>query len=121
MYYTLYGRDGKRWERRIETRVVTPGQSIEFSFDVTATRDELLMVDYVIDFVKANGTLSPRVHKIKQLSLRKGKSATVTKRHVLHANATTYTLYPGTHHVTLQINGKPFGTQSFRLAVKQVF
>ena len=90
-------------------------QAIEVSFSVSALRDESLMVDYVIDFVKANGTLSPKVHKLKQLRLQKGESANLKKRHTLRANATTYTLYPGTHHVTLQINGKPFGTQSFQL------
>lgn len=91
------------------------GQSIEFSFGVKALRDEELVVDYVIDFVKANGKVSPKVHKIKQLSLRKGESATVNKRHPLRANATTYTLYPGAHRVTLQINGKTFGDRSFML------
>ncbi len=99
----------------IKSSEIKTGQAIEFSFTVTAMRDETLMIDYVIDFVKANGSWSPRVHKLKQLSISKGKSATVSKRHLLRANATTYTLYPGTHHVTLQINGKPFGTQSFLL------
>lgn len=94
---------------------VKPGEAIEFSFTVTALRDETLMVDYIVDFVKANGALSPKVHKLKQISLQKGESATIKKRHVLRANATTYTLYPGTHRVTLQINGKPFGTESFLL------
>ena len=94
---------------------IKPGEAIEFSFTATALRDEALMVDYVIDFVKANGRLSPKVHKLKQIRLQKGESATIRKRHVLRANATTYTLYPGTHRVTLQINGKPFGTESFLL------
>lgn len=94
---------------------VKPGEAIEFSFTVTALRDESLMVDYIIDFVKANGSLSPKVHKLKQIRLQKGESATIKKRHVLRANATTYTLYPGAHRVTLQINGNPFGTESFLL------
>jgi 3-methyladenine DNA glycosylase AlkC len=94
---------------------IRSGQSLEFAFSVTATRNETLMVDYVIDFVKANGKLSPRVHKLKQLSLSKGEKVVVSKRHVLKADATTYTLYPGTHRVTLQINGKSFGTRSFEV------
>jgi 3-methyladenine DNA glycosylase AlkC len=94
---------------------IKPGQAIEFSFAVTARRDESLIVDYVIDFVKASGKLSPKVHKLKQMTLQKGESVTLNKRHVLRANATTYTLYPGTHHLTLQINGKAFGKRSFQL------
>jgi hypothetical protein len=65
--------------------------------------------------VKSNGTLSPKVHKLKQLNMTKAESKTINHRHTLRADATTYTLYPGTHHVTLQINGQPFGKQSFEL------
>ena len=52
---------------------------------------------------------------LKQLCLKKGESAVVSKRHVLRANATTYSLYPGIHYVTLQINGQPFRRLSFEL------
>ncbi|PAY19373.1 hypothetical protein CKO51_10860 [Rhodopirellula sp. SM50] len=100
---------------KLKRSKIRPGEAIEMSFDVAARRDESLMVDYVIDFVKASGKHSPKVHKLKQLELKSGASLSLRKRHVLRANATTYTLYPGMHHVTLQINGKPFGTQSFEL------
>lgn len=99
----------------IATPQIRPGDAVEFSFSVTAQRAESLVIDFVIEFVKANGTLSPKVHKLKQLSLKKGQSAVISKRHVLRANATTYTLYPGTHFLTLQINGQPFGRLSFEL------
>ena len=99
----------------LKRKRIAKGEAIEFSFTVTSMQKEALMVDYVIDFVKANGTHKPKVHKLKQLELAKGQSSLVAKKHVLHANATTYTLYPGTHHVTLQINGKAFGTASFEL------
>ena len=99
----------------IATPQIRPKDAVEFSFSVTAQRAESLVIDFVIEFVKANGTLSPKVHKLKQLSLKKGQSAVISKRHVLRANATTYTLYPGTHFLTLQINGQPFGRLSFEL------
>lgn len=99
----------------LESTRIQPGDAVEFSFVLTALRAESLMIDYIIDFVKANGTTAPKVHKIKQLNMQKGQSATVKKRHPLRAGATTFTLYPGTHHVTLQINGKAFDTRSFEL------
>ncbi|MCO8122172.1 hypothetical protein NHH03_10520 [Stieleria sp. TO1_6] len=102
-------------EFQLTPPVVSPGQAIELCFTVTADRSEALIVDYVIEFVKANGTRSPKVHKIKQLRLGAGESCVVRKRHLLRAAATTFRLYPGTHHVTLQINGKPQGTRSFEL------
>lgn len=99
----------------LQSTKVASGQAIDFAFSVKADRDESLLVDFVIDFVKANGKLAPKVHKLKQVQLRKGEATTIRKRHVLRANATTYRLYPGTHHLTLQINGKPFGTQTFEV------
>ena len=101
----------------IDTPIVRPGASIEFSFTVLAQRNEALMIDYVVQFVKANGSLAPKVYKLKQLKLGKGTSARLGKRHPLRADATTYTLYPGTHHVTLQVNGKPHANGSFELVL----
>jgi 3-methyladenine DNA glycosylase AlkC len=91
------------------------GDTIEFAFTIKALREEPLMVDYVIDFVKANGKVKPKVHKLKQINMRKGEMITIKKRHFLKADATTFTLYPGKHRITLQINGKSFSKKSFLL------
>lgn len=101
----------------VRPRKLKPGESIEISFSVTAGRRESLMVDYVIDFVKSNGTRSPKVHKLKIVLLETGSRMTFTKRHLFHANATTYRLYPGIHRLSLQINGKQFGQRSFELVL----
>lgn len=94
---------------------VAPGETIQFQFELTAARDERLMVDYVIDFVKANGKTTGKVFKIKQLELAKGQTQTITKRHPLRADATTFTLYPGKHWITLQINGQRYSSVAFTL------
>ncbi len=99
----------------IATPSIKRGEAFEFSFRISAKRPEPLMVDYVLDFVKADGSLAPKVFKLKQLDLDKSEDITIKKRHRLLANATTYKVYPGTHRVTLQINGKPFGTQEFKV------
>lgn len=100
---------------RLKSNQVRRGDTIEFSFSIKSTREERLMIDYMIDFVKANGSRKPKVHKLKQLETRKGESFKLSKRHKLHANATTYTLYPGLHRLTLQINGKSFDALDFEL------
>ncbi len=100
---------------RLKSNKVRRGDTIEFSFSIKSTREERLMVDYLIDFVKANGRRAKKVHKLKQLETTKGESIELSKRHKLHANATTYTLYPGLHRLTLQINGKSFGALDFEL------
>lgn len=94
---------------------VSPGQAIEFSFDVTAARDESLILDYVIDFVKAGGKRSSKVFKIKTTDVAKGETLTIRKRHPFRAAATTFSLYPGTHRVTLQVNGNALDTLSFEM------
>ena len=48
----------------ILTPRIKPGQTLEFAFSITAARNESLMVDYVVDFVKANGELAPKVFKL---------------------------------------------------------
>lgn len=95
---------------------ITAGQSLEFAITITSHRDESLVVDYVIDFVKANGSHSPKVFKAKKLQLRSGHSVTIRKRHPLRAGATTYTLFPGTHRLTIQINGRSWSTATFELS-----
>jgi hypothetical protein len=74
-----------------------------------------LLIDYVIDFIKKGGGAKPKVFKLKKVSLKKGKTITVSKNHRFMEDATTYTLYAGMHMLTLQINGKKSGNCSFEI------
>ena len=87
---------------------VAVGGVLEFSCEIAARGDEELMIDYVIDFVKKNGSTAPKVFKIKKLSVEKGQTYTITKKHRFVKDATTFTFYPGKHTITLQINGKQY-------------
>lgn len=89
----------------LDTDVVRIGEAIVFSFSITALRDEMLMVDYVLDFAKAHKKRAQKVYKIKKLLLKKGETVSIVKKHRFPANATTLTFYPGKHSVFLQING----------------
>jgi 3-methyladenine DNA glycosylase AlkC len=53
----------------IGTPVVSAGEALRFSIEVTAVETERLLVDYSIDFVRKGGKTSPRVFKLKKLSL----------------------------------------------------
>lgn len=100
-------------ELTIHTPEVRPGATLSFSVVMKAKRDEALIVDYVIDFVRKNGSTSPKVFKLKRLSIPAGESTTLTKRHPLRANASTYTLHPGSHRLTVMANGKTMATSEF--------
>jgi 3-methyladenine DNA glycosylase AlkC len=98
-----------------ESQKIPKDGVLSFSFDLVATRDEELLIDYVIDFVKKGGGVKPKVFKLKKVSLKTGKTITVSKNHRFMADATTYTLYAGMHALTLQINGKKSGNCSFEI------
>ncbi len=99
------------------TTEVVVGEALEFSFDLAAEESAELIIDYIVRFQGANGTLSGRkVFKLKQLSLTAGEPIRVTKRHPFRANMTTRQLYPGSHEIQLQINGTDHGIWSFNLA-----
>lgn len=100
---------------KLSNSVTKPGGAIDFSFTVNARREEPVLLDHVIDFVKADGSHSPKVFKIKQAVIKAGESLAVKKRHPFRANASTFTLYPGIHRVTLQINGQPMGSHPFEM------
>lgn len=93
------------------------GESVEVQFTLHnpgAARRRLL-VDFRIHFVKANGTASPKVFKLKELTLAPGASTNLRKR-VSLAELSTRRHYPGVHRVDLLLNGqvRPLGTFALR-------
>ncbi len=94
---------------------ITQGETLTFLCTVKASTSEALLIDYIIHFVKANGGTKPKVFKLKKVRLVKGESLTISKKHTLKANATTFTLYNGEHTLTLQINGQKFGSLIFEV------
>ncbi|REK15963.1 MAG: hypothetical protein DWQ40_09825 [Actinobacteria bacterium] len=99
----------------VATPIVRPGEALEFSVDLRAGREENLIVDYTIDFVKKSGATSGKVFKLKRLSMESDEDLTLVKRHPLRANATTYSLYPGLHSVTVMVNGVALATADFEV------
>lgn len=94
---------------------VTRGDSVEISLMLMAEQDAPLIVDYVIDFMKANGKTAPKVFKMKVLEAKSGQSVTIKKKHTFKDNATTFSLYPGSHRLHIQINGRIVATLPFAL------
>ncbi len=101
----------------IEKPLVRGGDEITLSATLTTAATGPILIDYVIHFVKKNGSTAPKVFKWKTLTLKAGETITLTKRHRLKIDATTFTLYPGRHTVELQINGVIVGTTTFVLEI----
>jgi len=83
--------------------------------EITAVQNERLMVDYVVEFVKANGQRRPKVFKLKKLDVKAGERVSLKKNHRFLKDATTFTHFPGTQMIYMQINGQRFGEQEFEL------
>lgn len=82
------------------------GTAAELSVTLEPMEDAPLIVDYVIDFRKANGQTAPKTFKWKVLEASAGKPVELRKKHMFKADATTFKLYPGAHRLRIQINGR---------------
>ena len=102
---------------QIDSAALRIGESLTFSFEIKAKKDEALMVDYVLYFQTKAGKLSPKVHKIKKLNIQKNKPVNISKKHPFRVNMTTRKLYAGEHRLVLQINGQAYGEVVFDLCV----
>lgn len=101
---------------KIKSTNVQIGKSVDFSFILTSTssKEQPVLIDYVMYFKKANGTLAPKTFKISKVVLGSKERLVVEKSHPMRLMSTR-TLYSGEHIVELQINGKSFGQQTFTL------
>ena len=91
---------------QIAPTTLNMGEAAEISASITTKDDAPLIIDYVIDFVKANGSTRPKTSKWKVTETIGGKPINLKKKHVFKADATTFQLYPGQHRVSLMINGR---------------
>jgi 3-methyladenine DNA glycosylase AlkC len=106
----------------VENASITParaamGGSVEIAFDVRNqdSQSRRLLVDYRVHFVKSSGKTSPKVFKLKTVSLAPQENIRMEKSISL-AEKTTRKHYPGTHKVEVVLNGATRALGSFELA-----
>jgi len=94
------------------------GDSLSFKVQVTSTsnKKQRLAIDFVIYHMKANGQLSAKVFKLKELTLKAKESIDLAKQHKMKA-ITTRKYYSGKHQVAIQVNGKEYTIKDFNLTV----
>ncbi len=82
------------------------GNSVHISFDLH-NQDQItqsVMVDFRIHFMKANGKPSPKVFKMKSVTLKPNEIISLGKK-VSLAEMSTRKHYPGVHKVDVMLNG----------------
>ncbi|PWG67566.1 hypothetical protein DEM28_27865, partial [Enterobacter mori] len=55
------------------------GESLEFSFSIHSDRDQKVIIDYAIDFVKARGQRHQKVFKITETTIKKNETKSYTR------------------------------------------
>jgi len=82
------------------------GDFIHFEFDVInqANQTKEIRLEYIVDFVKANGSSSGKVFQISEFIL-KANTTKNFKRKQWFKELSTRKHYPGNHKITLIVNG----------------
>lgn len=108
----------KKPQIRLESLEVSPevkvGEALTVSVAMTSLRSQALLITMKVHFRKANGQLSPKVFKVKDIQLTKDEPLAFTKRLPLRP-MTTRTLYPGAHQVEIVANGTTITSAPFLL------
>lgn len=89
---------------------------ISFILNSLGSKDQNIIIDYIILHKKANGSLSPKVFKLKTLTIKPGESVLIKKNHIIR-EVTTRKYYSGEHQVVIQINGSEFLRGKFNLSL----
>ena len=90
------------------------GGDITFSFTIEAKKATGVRLEYAIEYVKTNGKRSRRIFQISELSFKGNEKKCYTRAHSF-ADISTRKHYPGTHSVTLIVNGAERGTREFEV------
>ncbi|MFJ7281314.1 DNA alkylation repair protein [Pseudomonas sp. NPDC099000] len=101
---------------KVEPAVIRLGEKITLSFAVKSTvaESQRLVIDYAIDYVKANGSTSAKVFKLKAMTLP-GKATEQVSRSQQIKELTTRKHYVGKHAVHILVNGERLATTSFEI------
>jgi hypothetical protein len=112
---------GRRPSVSVSAAAITPqrvpvGGICRFTFEVAskARRPQDLLIDYVVHFVKADGSRRPKVFKARRVLAAPG-SVTRVSGSIRFVPMTTRTPYPGQHTLEARINGHDFPLGAFEV------
>lgn len=103
---------------QLEKNKISLGDFIEFSFTIEnlSKKNQKLVIDYNIHFVKNNGGTQPKTFKLKAIDQAMAEKSSLRKKHQFKL-MTTRKLYSGKHVLEIMINGKSVGKKSFLLDI----
>jgi 3-methyladenine DNA glycosylase AlkC len=92
------------------------GGTLAISFSVALKQEQAakLRLEYAVDFVKANGSASRKVFKIRERRLGPSQRLHIERRHRF-TDFSTRRHYPGPHRITIIVNGVERAARTLRL------
>ena len=99
----------------LAAKAVRIGETVQMALTLEAPQDLPVIVDYRLKFVRPGGKDTEKVFKLKTTQITAGTPLILQKKHNLKGNATTFTLYPGAHQITVQVNGIDVAQAAFDL------
>jgi 3-methyladenine DNA glycosylase AlkC len=99
---------------RFDPRRVPIGRRVTMTFSLrnTSRREQHLLVDVAVHFVKARGATAPKVFKVTRLALAPGERRDLRTAFSMAVH-TTRVPRPGLHAVDVVVNGRPLRAGSF--------
>jgi 3-methyladenine DNA glycosylase AlkC len=99
----------------LAAKEVKIGTALVFSLTLRAPQDLSVIVDYRLRFARPNGKTAEKIFKLKATQIAAGTPLVMQKTHKLKGGATTFSLHPGAHLVTVQVNGVDVAQADFDL------
>ncbi|WP_152287093.1 DNA alkylation repair protein [Flavicella marina] len=100
----------------LRNQKVAVGDALTFEFKIQniSKKSQKVRLEYFVHFLLANGKLSKKIFKISERDLTQGQTLEYTRNHSFKI-ISTRTYYPGTHGISLVINGIEMESKAFEL------
>lgn len=99
----------------VSTPVVPIGGMLDFIVDIAADHPTPVIVDYVIGFARPDGKARRKVFRLGKGEAGPKAPLRLSKRLRLKGDATTFTLHPGPHRLSVQANGAAVASAMFEV------
>lgn len=111
-----FGAEVKLDEFAVKHRKIRLNESLEFTTQIHSVSNlpQNIVLDYIVHFMKANNTTSPKVFKLRTFSLAPKGVIRIDKKHRIK-EITTRQYYQGIQYIEIQVNGKVLAREEWFL------
>ena len=96
-------------------KTVKEGDSLPLKLEITGnSKPQKILVEYIIYYLKQNGSYSEKVFRLKDSFLNKNL---IIEKEISFKKVTTRKHYSGKHFIEIQINGKRYDKKEFKFFV----